>query len=176
MPYFGHWYFEGTGQQLCLGLSEYGTRSARGICRQARDGRFSNGVAEKLIDGDWSLHSPEAEEHEYDGGGLGLKAFFAQNEGRAAGIIQCWEKNQQFEGLVGANILMARPAFDEIISLFKAIIGNPSITYEIRLDFDRFRANEDQFTRIPRVGGFLNEDSPYLCHGVSINVSASRVK
>jgi hypothetical protein len=173
---FGHWYFEGTGQQLYLGLSEYGTSSAWGTCRQARDGSFPSGVAKKEKEGNWSLTSPEAEEHEYDGGGLGLKALFAQNQGRAAGIIQYWEKSEQFEALVGASILMAPPAFDQIISLFKAIIGNPSITYQIRLDFDLFRAADGQFARIPRVDGFLNADFPYLCHGVSINVSASRVK
>jgi hypothetical protein len=70
------WFFEGTGVQLNLRVSEAGNLGAYGTCFQSCQPaggptgiyRYVNG-----IEGSWSLHSPDAAEREYDGVGRALK-------------------------------------------------------------------------------------------------------
>ena len=132
------WFFEGTGTQLSFSLSATGNLSAHGTCQQSCS--FQGGDPDIFryvcgAEGAWSLHSPDAQEHEYDGVGRGLKTFFGQNGGRAAALINYHPQSEHGQALVGASILMPPPAFNEALSLLRAVMGNPQMTYIITLEF-----------------------------------------
>src|SRR5262245_12198028 len=153
------WFFEGTGTQLGFSVSAEGHLSAHGWCSQhcrPQSGpnidRYVNGIQSS-----WSLHSSDAAEHEYDGAGRGLKDFFAQNDGRAAGLITYYDRDKQSPAMVGASILMPRPVFQDAISLLKLAIGNPKIKYLIVLDFIGLSAGAPH-PHIPTLEEFVNPD------------------
>jgi hypothetical protein len=173
------WFFEGTGQQLGLSLSRNGSWSAYGTCSQSCHPSAGDlnilGYLKGGVQGSWSIHSPDAEEHEYDGVGRGLKGFFHNNEGKAAAIIHYHNSDAQNPALVGASILMPQPAFNETIALFKTVIGNSKITYGIALEFLGFRNPEvEPSDLLPSVREFVDPNlfdaRPYFSREVTIYV------
>jgi hypothetical protein len=170
------WFFEGTGAQLNLRVSEEGNLSAYGTCSQSCQPtggptgiyRYVNG-----IEGSWSLHSPDAAEREYDGVGRGLKDFFAQNNGRAAGLITYYDRDEQHSALVAASILMPRSAFQDTIALLKLAMGNPKIKYVVTLDFLGLSSGAPG---IPTLAEFVNPDimrkQGYLSQEVSVTIGS----
>jgi hypothetical protein len=172
------WFFEGTGTQLSFSVSAEGNLSAHGWCSQLCWPQGGPSIDHYVngIQGNWSLHSPDAAEHEYDGAGRGLKDFFAQNEGRAAGLITFHDRDEQHPALVGASILMPRPMFQDAISLLKLAMGNPKIKYVIMLDFLGLSAGAPHPT-MPTLEEFVNPDilqkRGYLSHEVSMTLRAA---
>jgi hypothetical protein len=176
------WFFEGTGIQLGFSISETGDLSAYGTCSQSC--RPDTGSADIFryvsgIEGSWSLHSSDAPEHEYDGVGRGLKAFFAQNEGRAAALIEYFPRDKQGAASVDASILMPRSAIQDALSLLKLAFGNPSIKYVITLSFIGFSVMEGP-QHIPNVAEFVDPDvwrrRAYLSDEVSVSVRAFKTR
>jgi hypothetical protein len=175
------WVFEGTGTQLGFSISKTGNLSAHGTCSQFC--RPHGGSADIFpyvsgIEGGWSLHSSDAPEHEYDGAGRGLKAFFAQNEGRAAALIDYFPRYEQEAPLVGASILMPRSAMQDALSLLKLALGNPSIKYVITLSFIGLSVMEGPQI-IPNLAEFVDPDvlrrRAYLSNEVSVSVRAFKM-
>jgi hypothetical protein len=175
------WFFEGTGKQLGLSLSPKGCWSANGTCSQScRPQSGDPGIFKYVegVQGSWDIHSPDAEEHEYDGLGHGLKAFFDKNEGKAAATIRYYNKyDAKNPALVGASILMPQPAFNDLLALFRTFIGNATLTYVITLEFIGFRpADAETSDVLPSISEFVNPDlldaRPYFSDKVTVNVRA----
>ena len=171
------WFFEGTGTQLSFSLSATGNLSAHGTCQQSCS--FQGGDPDIFryvcgAEGAWSLHSPDAQEHEYDGVGRGLKTFFGQNGGRAAALINYHPQSEHGQALVGASILMPPPAFNEALSLLRAVMGNPQMTYIITLEFSGLSVPEAVPNPIPKVSEFVEPDilsrRAYMSNEVSVTV------
>src|SRR4029453_14228935 len=102
-------FFEGTGTQLGFSVPDSGKLNAYGTCSQScRPQGGAVGIFRYVggIKGLWSLISSDAAEHEYDGAGRGLKAFFVRNEGHAAALIHYYEQDRQQPAAVGASIVM----------------------------------------------------------------------
>jgi hypothetical protein len=91
------------------------------------------------VEASWSIHTPDAQTHGYDGLGHGLKGFFDKNEGKAAAAIRYHNKDAQYPPLVGASILMPQAAFNDLLALFRRIIGDANISYVIALESRRSR-------------------------------------
>ena len=130
------WFLEGTGTQLGFSVSDSGKLNAYGTCSQRC--RPQGGDVDIFryvggIQGLWSLHSSDAAEHEYDGIGRGLKAFFVRNEWRAAALIHYYEQDKQQPAAVGAFIVMPPSVAQETLSLLKTAFGNAQIRYVITL-------------------------------------------
>jgi hypothetical protein len=175
------WFFEGTGTQLGFSISETGNLSAYGRCSQFC--RPETGSADifpyvSRIEGGWSLHSSDAPEYEYDGAGRGLKAFFAQNEGRAAALIEYSPRDKEQAAIVGASILVPRSAMQDALSLLTLAFGNPSIKYVITLSFMGLRDMEGPPSTIPNVAEFVDPDvlrrRAYLSGEVDVSVLAAK--
>ena len=174
------WFFEGTGTQLSFSISHSGKLKAYGTCSQScspTGGDFGIFQYVRGIQGLWSLHSSDAAEHEYDGAGRGLKAFFARNEGRAAALIHYYERDKQEPAAVGASIVMPPSVVQETLSLLKAAFGNPQIRYVIALSFIGLRTSDAAQSDMPSVAEFVEPDflkrRAYLSDEVTVSVLAS---
>jgi hypothetical protein len=162
------WFFEGTGRHLGLGLGGHGSWSAYGTCSQscrpqAGDSDIHRYV--RSIEGSWSLDALETNVPCSSGGHSAIakiQYFNADNDFKTAAVT--------------SSIRMTRPAFDEVISLFKTIIGNASVTYVIALGFLGLVHPGVQDEKIPNVDEFVNAGRPYLSSEVSISVRSFSVK
>jgi hypothetical protein len=169
------WFFEGTGTQLGLSISATGNLNVYGTCSQGCQpvgGDLDIFHYVDGIEGSWSLHSSHAAEREYDGAGSGLKDFFEQNQGRAAGLISYYGQDKQDPATVGASILMSRPMFEDTVSLFKLAMGNPKIKYVITLDFYGMSAAAST-SEIPSLAEFVNPDLKLRRADISNEVTVS---
>jgi hypothetical protein len=175
------WFFEGTGTQLGFSVSDSGKLNAYGTCSQRcrpQGGDVDIFRYVEGIQGLWSLHSSDAAEHEYDGVGRGLKAFFVRNEWRAAALIHYYEQDKQQPAAVGAFIVMPPSVAQETLSLFKTAFGNAQIRYVITLGFLGLRPSDAAPSDIiPSVAEFVEPDfhkrRAYFSDEVTVSVLAS---
>jgi hypothetical protein len=172
------WFFESTGAEIRLHISENGVLYATGNGRhnftaQTGDHRILTRLS-RVNESAWSLHKPIKDELHSDGLGRGLWGFFESLHGRSAGMIEYYPASGSADEIIVGVAIFPEPAATEAFDLLKMAIGKPDWRILLSFDFLGFR-EEGAKSQYPTATEFVRDDMiarrVFFADGVSLSLN-----